>query len=373
MIYIANTDDYNNPGVKKKIDAQIKNFNAAGLNCSLYTMEYNSYGQGFWGKLTNRLPFINTHKNWILEEPLLSADLIYMRKLGPLDYYLNHFFIQLKKINPSCKICMEIPTYPYDMEYKKWHSLPLFYKDLLGRDLLSSYIDRIAVYTEDEKIFGCKAINFNNGIDMDDYTPKKPTSITDELHCISVSSFQWWHGYDRFIEGLHHYYSTGGTRNIIFHMVGDGREASRYLSLTDKYNLNNHVIFHGMQVGSDLDEIYDKCTIGIASLGFYRLNLNEGKPLKTREYLAKGLPFIFSAKVMDISNIDRDKIYLEVPNNDTPIIIQDVINFHDLIYKNESEESVINRLRKFAEDNYSVSNSMDNVIKFFQESKTSEE
>ena len=96
--------------------------------------------------------------------------------------------------------------------------------------------------------------------------------------------------------------------------------------------------------------------------------MNETAELKSRDYLAKGIPFVASVKILDIPEAVENDIYLRVPNDDSPIDIENVLNFYDRIYS-ESAEQVNNRLRQFAKDHFSMEVAMKEVIDFFKEGK----
>lgn len=367
MLFVTNcVQGDESSGVNKKIAGQIQAFNNAGLGCRWYEIEHRNPNQGwFREKLNKRLPFTNRHEHWKMED-FVNEDNIYIRYFGNITPAMNVFFCQLHKKNPACKIVLEFPTYPYDEEYKKKRlkDRMYLYTDRYSRKKLSTWVNRVATLTDDKMIFGVPTIKFRNGIDMDALRPRE-AQIDDTVQMIAVSGFAIWHGYDRLLEGLHDYYQMGGTRNIIFHLVGDGPERIRYSEMVEQYQLKEHVVFHGLKSGKALDDVYDKCGLGIASLGFHRTGLTEGAPLKTREYIAKGIPFIFGAKVSDIPDDVAKDIYLQVPNDDTHIDILKVLSFYDKIYK-DPVEKVIARFRKYAEVNFSMDTAMKDVIVFFK-------
>ena len=369
MLYINCLDlkDYNNSGVTRKINGQIDSFNHAGLNCAYYHLPSEVNRNSIMDMIKRRLPYINIHTHWNLTNVLLNEKTIYIRQYIPLDMYIVDFFIKLKRRNPDCKIVWELPTYPYDEELRKIAKhVPFYIKDKYNRRKLNWFVDRIATLTNVNEIFGIKTVHIQNGADFRNYTIKHAIKhISDVINMIAVSTCWWWHGYDRFIEGLGNYYANGGKRNIVFHLVGDGTELSKYRELTAKYELDSHVIFHGMQSGGALDEVYDQCSLGIGSLGAYRKGLNDTAELKTREYLAKGIAFICSAHILDIDSADEKDIYLRVPNNDSPIDIPSILAFYDRIYQ-EPETQVIARLRKYAEDHFSMDAAMKEVIDYFK-------
>ncbi|MBP3817348.1 MAG: glycosyltransferase family 4 protein [Butyrivibrio sp.] len=367
MKYIVGTSlNYDSVGVGRKITEQIITFNIKKLNCSLYVLPIYE-NNNFLTKILKRLPYINLHKHWKIDE-IQNEDYLYVRRFGEWDFASISFFLQIKKHNPYIKIVYELPTYPYDNEmHKNLKNIPLLLKDKWNRRYLYKFVDRIATLTDDKVIFGIPTLKIRNGIDIGKIRPRKARN-TDVVHAIAVANFSWWHGYDRFIEGMKIYYASNPSRKMIFHLVGHGSEFGRYQKMVAEYGLREYVIFHGQQTGEALDAIYDQCNLGIASLGFHRTGLTEGAPLKTREYLAKGLPFIFGAKVSDISDEDKENIYLQVPATDSPIDIGNILEFYDRIYS-EGAEQVNKRLRQFAQDHFSMEAAMKEVIDFFKNGK----
>lgn len=352
-------------GSARKIREQIDAFNASGLNCELYVLPFYNYGTGRVARFFRRLPCINLHKHWRISD-LVNEDYFYIRSAGGWDGYAVKFFEQLKLKNPRIKIVYEIPTYPYDGELaKSWKTLPILWKDKWNRRYLHKFIDRIATLTDDKKIFGVPTLRFSNGLDIDKVSPRN-LQEAEEIHVIAVSNCEWWHGYDRFIEGLRLYYEGNPQRKIVFHLVGQGNESDRYKKMVQDYGLEEYVIMHGKKTGEALDTIYDQCNLGIASLGCYRKGMYETQELKSREYVAKGLPFVSSVRIGDISNEDKDNIYLQVSNDDSPVNIENVLNFYDHIYS-EDVAQVDTRLRQFAKDHFSMEVAMKDVIDFFKE------
>ncbi len=364
MLYVAGADLKNiGSGVEKKIISQIEVFSLNLESCRFYCMPYVNENNTV-NKILRRIPLINTHKKWQFND-FINEKYIYIRNLGPWDHYAVTFFSKLKEVNPNLLIVYELPTYPYDGELaKSWEGWPLLLKDKWNRHHLHKFIDRIATLTDDKEIFGVPTLKIGNGVDVDKIRPRQ-VQDTDVVHAIAVANFEWWHGYDRFLDGLKSYYADNPLRKVIFHLVGHGSEFGRYQKLVNEYGLGDYVILHDQQTDEALDAIYDQCNLGIASLGFHRTGLTEGAPLKTREYLAKGLPFILGAKVSDISDADKDNIYLQVPNDDSTIDIGAVLNFYDRIYS-EGAEQVNIRLRQFAKEHFSMEVAMKEVIDFFK-------
>ena len=103
---------------------------------------------------------------------------------------------------------MEIPTYPYDQEYK---GLPLPYQRILFfdkcfRKQLARYVDKIVTFSDHEQIWGRPTIKISNGIDFSQIRVKQPSPPHTDLRLIAVATIHPWHGFDRAIEGLALYY-----------------------------------------------------------------------------------------------------------------------------------------------------------------------
>ena len=151
------------------------------------------------------------------------------------------------------------------------------------------------------------------------------------MHLIGVAEVHYWHGFDRLIKGLGHYYQQGGQRTVCFHIVGGIWEGDLYgtrgiQSLIDQYGLNCQVVLHGQLFGSQLDEVFNQCQFAIGSLGRHRNGITVIKTLKNREYATRGIPFIYSEQDSDFD----DKPYiLKAPADESPIDIQKIIDFVD--------------------------------------------
>ena len=102
------------------------------------------------------------------------------------------------------------------------------------------------------------------------------------------------------------------------------RHYNKYKALCEKHDLGEYVIFHGQKTGADLDEVFQNSDIAVGSLGLHRIGLTEGSTLKNREYAVRGLPIVYATYELFL----KDSEYaLEVPADDTPVNVRDVIAF----------------------------------------------
>ena len=263
----------------------------------------------------------------------------------------------------NIKIILEIPTYPYDLEYtnvnflaKLKHSIEKIY-----RQKMKKYIDRIVTFTNDEEIFGIKTISINNGISLEDISIIKKDKKEDKnkINFIGVAGISFWHGFDRMLLAMVEYYKKTPKKEVIFHIVGDGDKVviDSLKKIVKDNNLEKYVIFYGYKFGKELDEIYNKADIAVGSLGAFRKNIQVGSALKVREYCAKGLPFILSEEDTCIKEVFMYKII----NDETIFDIEEIIEWYNNL-KVSAEE-----IREYTKNNLTWDIQMKRVVDYILE------
>jgi hypothetical protein len=323
-------------------------------------------------RLVGLLPWVSNKYDYDeLLNKIDSPDFIYTRYNSSDKAYIK-FLCSLKTIYPESRILIEFPTYPYDKELLSPKGICFLLKDKIYRKQLKNYTDRIVVISNDEnEIFGIPTIKTINGIDVS--TIKKLDPIfhkDDEIHLIAVAMFQEYHGYERIIKGLAEYYNNSGIvnkRSVFLHMVGDGPEKNNYVQLVEKLRLKEKVIFYGSKIGDELDGIYNRADIAISSLGLYKLGINNLSALKTREYLAKGLPMVTGCNVDVLTN--KFPYYIEFDNDSSAIKIERIVEFYDSIYSSADRNNVIDNIRKFAEENVDIRKVMQPLVEYINSDK----
>lgn len=353
-------------GIDKKIISQIDAFSKAGLNCSNYVMKTRN--MTILRKMLFLLPFCSGRVIWKYDEQFDTLDYIYFRRGATMCYQMRRMLHLIKVKNPHIKIIMEIPNYPYDNESKGIKGIPSLLKERYNRKRLKGLVNRLGIVSHNEfdEVWGLKTISFINGCDISSITPKIPKPVRNQIHLICVAVFSRWHGYERLIEGVNEYYSHGGQREIILHMVGEGPETAKYRQLVEMAGLKDRIIFHGLLNGKELDDIYDICDMAVASLGLYKIGVVVQNSLKTREYMAKGLPIISGCSVDVLYNRDF-KYYCEFPNNGSCIDMNRVVGFYDAIYNcDETRETIVNHIRNFARETVDMDKVMKPIINYIK-------
>ena len=345
-------------GVAKKITSQIAFFNfLQDVNCSYVSLVSSGNKFKKFFKLFNK----SIYKSYL--KTVSDADFLYVRAIIPNTVGLLEFLKDVKTVKPSCKILYEIPTFPYDAEMTSFKQKLFLFLDKINRRKLCKYVDRIVTLTEDDEIFKCPTIKIKNGTDCNSIDISNNTGFnSDKINLIAVAQFAFWHGYDRLIEGLRNYKKD----NVILHLVGNGQELEKYRCLVEQYGLQKQVLFHGALFGKDLSRIFDIADVCICSLGSHRKGLFVTSELKSREYLARGLPIVTS---INIDIIPDDFPYcLKVPEDDSPIDIDKVVDFVTNLYSNNKREAVKKEIRSFAEKYCSMEYAMKNVKEYILKS-----
>ncbi len=325
-----------NNGISKKISYQIDAFKALGHETHICYMDEHGakrrivdntvvadYGNGILSKIKKRIEFSSISQYAINNQ----IDFVYIRS----NHNANPFTIYMvkKMKEKGIKVVMEIPTFPYDSEYKVQGISRQIFQDKLFRHRLASNLDAIVTFSDYKEIFGQRTIRISNGIDFGSVEIKKSINdTTKELNLIGVAEIHEWHGFDRMVMGLAHYYAIHQDYIVRFHIVGyffSAEGETAFKKIISDHHMEDYVILYGKKHGKVLDAIFDWCDFGVGSLGRHRVGIQKIKTLKNREYAARGIPFIYSETDSDF---DNKPYVLKVPADDSAININDVIDFY---------------------------------------------
>lgn len=223
--------------------------------------------------------------------------------------------------------------------------ITIFLKDRICRNFLKGKIDRIAILTKDTRVFGVDTVFIRNGYEFgkDDFNIRYEKK--DTINIAAAAAFDWWHGYERLVYGLAEYYKKGGTVPFIIHFAGNGPELSYYRKIVKKTGMEKHVRFYGMRDKNFLKGLYADCEFGCCSLGVYKKGLRFSCELKSREYLAAGLPMLASCRLDIDSDRKLARYIVRFPNDGTWIDFQKIADAHANLYKNKSQDEIITMRR----------------------------
>ena len=341
LVYHGFSDE---SGISKKIHYQVKGLRQNGHEVHLCYYDFDSrghrcrfvddrviadYGMGAMAALRSRIDLGCIGRYCIYN----GIEMVYARSFMNASPVLVGLFGKLKKHGIKC--VTEIPTYPYDQEFKGYplkYKIPL-YIDMMFRRALATKMEAIVTFSNKDSIFGKRTIRISNGIDLDSIPLHNPKKQQD-IHLIAVAEIHYWHGFDRLVAGLGEYYkSNPNGRKVYFHVVGweddRGTTSNGYLTVEQiarKYGIEKYIINHGKLFGDKLDEVFNQCVFAIGSLGRHRSGITEIKTLKNREYAARGISFIYSENDSDFD----DKPYIiKAPADESPINVGEIINYID--------------------------------------------
>lgn len=354
-------------GIKNKVFAQVNAFEELGLKTDLFYFEnkniiIKTQKKTIVKSTQNKISFLSyLYGGFLKNIDIYSYDYIYIR-----HFLTNPLFLVLLTIikirNKKVKIFMEIPTFPYQFEF----NLMSFKKQIEQKiDWICTYffkffIDKIVTFSSKPFIFGIPTIKTDNGIDSEKFGLVK-TAIFDgkNLELLGLANVQPWHGLDRIINGLAIYLQTNPSINIKFHVVGSGDELENLKNLVLNKGLSEHVFFYGFISGDNLIEIFEKCHIGIGSLGMHRINVAKGETsaLKSREYASRGMPFVIAYE--DRGFPEKFPLLLNLEASDSDIDIQKIINFYIEIQSIEKYSIILNQ---YAKDNLTWKAKLKHVV-----------
>ena len=343
-------------GIERKVRAQHAAL-AKQLDCELVILDPVKYTQSPSERILRRLPFSAAWRKWEYRGEFDDADFLYIRQVYH-DRSFVRYLRAIRRANPRVRIIYEVPTWPYLAEAKvTLSSLPFALKERHNAPRAARLCDRIVTFYGQDTIWDTPCIRLLNGYDFDRVRlPHR--ELGDTIHVLSVAANAFWHGYDRFLEGLGRYYQQGGTENLHYHLVGD--ILPEYEALVEKYGLRGHVTLHGRMYGEALEELYRLCTIGIDILGGHRKDFPVSSTLKSREYGAWGLPLVTSSPV-DFMDMDCPWQHL-VPYDDSPVDIDAMLRYYHKTYGDA--DAVAGAIRAFAYDHCHMDTAMQPVAQY---------
>ncbi|MDY5125512.1 MAG: glycosyltransferase family 1 protein, partial [Prevotella sp.] len=218
LVYHGFSDE---SGISKKIHYQVRGMEQNGWEVHLCYYDFapdgrkcrfvdgkviEDYGRGMMAAVRSRLR-LGCIYDYCVDH---GIELVYVRSFMNANPVVMRLFRRLKAKGIQC--VMEIPTYPYDQEFRGYplkYKLPL-YVDQLFRRSVAAEMQAIVTFSDQQEIFGCPTIQISNGIDLDSIPlhQYKPIAADDAstIHLVAVAEIHYWHGFDRLVAGMGEYY-----------------------------------------------------------------------------------------------------------------------------------------------------------------------
>ena len=299
-------------------------------------------------KYYHTLYFIDMYRAAIKAVGMRAFDKLYIRFLPTFPPAVR--FVKLAK-KKGITVIQEIPTYLGKGNDDGSEQPGMMRR--VGLKLSNAYarlaqrrMDFFTVIGADAKgtFCGKPAMNINNGIDVTAIRLREYQPQEDAVHMLLLASMCDWHGYDRMISALKNY---RGDEKIILHFAGNDGDGSLARWRQMAQGMEN-VVFHGGVYGDELDRLINGMDLGVSSLGLYRIGLTLGTVMKGREYMARGLPFVYAGD--DPTIVQGHPHAMQVPNDDTPIDMEEVIAFAKRV---RAEKNASQSMREYARKNMS--------------------
>ncbi|EOD4811703.1 glycosyltransferase [Serratia sp. IR-2025] len=338
IVYITLIDlDETSSGVAKKIVAQCRALIELGHNVTVFYKVQS--GIKVWDLADNKtalveknnrkgiLFYYNTIK--LLKKERKIYDCSYIRLPFPSLNVVSYPLLYIFKRFFSRKQVIEIPTYPFLQESKSvkafcYNTYMIFFSWLFNNKIDAiSYMGALR-----KKIWGVRAVRVFNSVPMDN-VPLKGNSAHAGINFIGVAQLSYWHGYDRIITGLSNYSKRNNGIPVFFHIVGNALssnndELKRLKELSERLSVDKQVIFHGAMSGKQLDTLFDGMDIAVDSLGRHRSGNHYNCSIKSKEYCARGIPFI---KSHQDDSFDSTNYYYQCSADDSPVDIATIISW----------------------------------------------
>lgn len=359
IVYFARLDRVNSPGIYNKLVQTVDAFRKNGLESELVLVE----GEG---GILKALPSVI---KLLIRLLTLNSDVVMVRNdILMAVYFPAILILRLRGVSVLIDIPTPVSNWIEEINLSKHKSF--FWR--LRRTLLIRLsfpwslwpANKIIQYANESAyfLFGNtrNTILTGNGIDLDHIQPRMLSNNCpgERIVLIGVAALAEWHGYDRLIRSIARFNSTCLTETSInFFVVGDGPVKESLQQLASDLGVSDCVRFFGFLTGKSLDQLYDEADIGVASLGLYRVGLNEASSLKSREYVARGLPFINSGRDFDFE--PKPEFVFQVENNQHDLDLQEIVKwFKSLNYNLELRD----KIRDFALKKLSFQSKINSLV-----------
>jgi len=230
-------------------------------------------------------------------------DIIYLR-FGSLAYPLRPLF----DIAP---VVLEVNTNDVE-EFRQRGALRYLLNLWMRKPLLEHAAGLAAVSREIAQLpsvakFRRPTLVLGNGIDFRNYQPfPSPRNPSPRLVFSGTPQLPW-HGVDKLIFLAREY------PDLQIDIIGYSPDA------LEMKHIPANVTVRGFLVGEEYRRAMSKADVGVGTLALHRKKMEEGSPLKVREYLAYGLPVVIGYQDTDLEDISADFI-LRIPNSQDNVV-----------------------------------------------------
>jgi len=326
-------------GVEKKIIEEAKFFSKQGIDVYFLNRKREGYAENVHFKRVDDYHdkkffelYFRACTFKVIENivNLDAYDVIYLRyplmDLSALSYAKRYGYKTITQHHG--KELQEIKTYKIRLPFKIFQYInerflaPKFFKYIKG---LTAISDDLVEYEQRRVDFKGNTKRFSNGINPEQFSMTNPPIFEKEFNLIMVSSsFTAWHGLDRLLKSLVKFHHDTITINLFL----VGKMSSEFNDLITACDANESLHIHqmGKLYDKDLDAVFEKAHMACDSLAMFHLDMNEASTLKSKEYIARGIPFLYSAPDHDLLSLE--KYLYNVKNENSLIDFHKILKFY---------------------------------------------
>lgn len=187
--------------------------------------------------------------------------------------------------------------------------------------------------------------------------PEPLADINQAFNLIGVGYLAQWHGYDRLYAAIPEFVKAYPDIALRIRLAGQGPGAEILRQAARNMGVENWIEFTGALDADRLANLYVRSHIGLGTLGFHRTGVLYAEPLKHREFMFYGLPFIYSVED-DFSKKELPGTWM-LPADDSPI---DLISLYEEYKKLQLKETT-KKLQSYAETHYSWEQQTANILR----------
>lgn len=301
IAYVCHWSLFLGDGVAKKIRTQARVWGEAGHEVEVFWLAkdpgrlVSSEGKPF----LYRPPFGRPLATSRLEQAVITfaPDLVYLR------YHI--FLPPLPRIVRSAPVVVEVNT-DDDREFRLW-SRRLWLYNKLNRRLIFGRSSGLVFVTEELArnprftSFHKPSVVIGNGVEPPAQSDE-PSSRAARARLVFLGTHGPWQGFDKVLA------LARALPEYDFDLVG-----------IDRGHVEEHVpvnaTLHGLLDEVSYTPILAAADVGLGTLALHRKGMDEASPLKTREYLLRGLPTVLGYRDTDLPE-PAPPYVLELPNHE---------------------------------------------------------
>ena len=327
LIYLVEWDAYSNSGVLHKVISQFETWRRLGVDGLLLLVSPRS-GRAMRHSLESNdvkvvtYPALRGGANKVSKMLALREAAEICRRFRPdIIYYRQSSWTPGIVSLLSMARCSVMEVNSNDLEEIYQYGFLKARYHLATRKLLLNAVDGFVGVGEEiselYRAYGKPVASIGNGFDLNGIVPRKPPKNERAQLIFVGTAGQAWHGVDKLVTVADRF------SDMDFHIVGAQIE-----------RVPKNFVIHGLLDREQLLQLYSKVDCGIGSLALHRNNMSEASPLKSREYLAHGLPVIGAYRDSDITDCD---FFLRIANTESGLR-ESVGEVRDFVYRWKDKE-----------------------------------